>query len=102
MGSLYPLGLVSDATMPTDFRTVTPRMIVPDVDAAVAFLRSVFDATGDVMPGRPAELTIGDSVVMVSGVSDERPEPFPALLYVYVDDADAVHARAVAAGAETV
>src|SRR5213596_292397 len=87
--------------MPTEFRTVTPRMIVADVDAAVSFLRDVFGAQGDVEPGRPAELTIGDSVVMVSGVSEERPDPFPALLYVYVADADAVYERAVAAGAET-
>ena len=37
-----------------------------DVDAQVAWLRSVFGATGDVVAGRPAELRIGDSLVMVT------------------------------------
>ena len=83
---------------PAGFHTVTPRMIVSDVAAAAAFLAEVFGATGEVVDGRPAELTIGDSLVMVS---DGR-APFPAMLYVYVDDADATYERAVAAGAETI
>jgi uncharacterized glyoxalase superfamily protein PhnB len=48
--------------------------------------------------GRPAELHIGDSLVMVSPASPER-EPFPGFLYVYVDDADRAYQRALAAGA---
>jgi uncharacterized glyoxalase superfamily protein PhnB len=86
----------------TKLSTVTPRMIVEDVDAAVSFLRAVFGATGDVEPGRPVELTIGDSVLMISGLSDVRPTPFPAFLYVYVPDTDAAYERAVAAGAQTI
>ena len=82
---------------PPGFRTVTPRMIVADVDAAVRFLRDVFGATGEVVPGRPADVVIGDSLVMVSDGRD----PFPAMLYVYVDDVEVTYARAVAAGAET-
>ena len=61
------------------------------------FLRTVFDGVGDVVPGRPAEVRIGDSLVMV-GAAGER-EPFPAFLYVYVDDADRVYRRALDAGA---
>ena len=72
-------------------------MVVRDVAAAVAFLRSVFDATGEVSAGRPAEIIIGDSLVMVSP-STER-EPFPAFLYIYVDDAESRYRRAIAAGA---
>jgi uncharacterized glyoxalase superfamily protein PhnB len=72
-------------------------MVVADPDAAVEFLRAVFGATGTVHPGRPAELRIGDSLVMVSGTG-ERP-PFPALLYVYVADVDSTYERARAAGA---
>jgi uncharacterized glyoxalase superfamily protein PhnB len=85
-------------TPPSGFHTVTPRMIVADVEAAAAFLRAVFDATGEVVSGRPADLVVGDSLVMVSDGRD----PFPAFLYVYVDDADATYARAVAAGATTI
>ncbi len=50
--------------------------------------------------GRPAELRIGDSLVMVSGAGER--DLFPAFLYVYVDDADATFERAVAAGASTI
>ncbi|KAA0021802.1 VOC family protein [Antrihabitans cavernicola] len=74
-------------------------MVVADVGVAVDFLRTVFDAVGDVVPGRPAEVRIGDSLIMVSEVGER--EQFPALLYIYVDDADVTYRRAVEAGAET-
>lgn len=83
----------------TGYRSVTPRIVVSDVAAQVEFLRAVFDAHGVVEPGRPAEVHIGDSLIMVStaGVRDL----FPAFLYVYVDDADETCRRAVDAGAAT-
>jgi uncharacterized glyoxalase superfamily protein PhnB len=59
----------------------------------------VFGATGEVVSGRPAEITIGDSLVMVTP-STER-ELFPAFLYVYVDDADRRYQQALEAGATT-
>ena len=59
----------------------------------------MFDATGEIVPGRPAEIRIGDSLVIVTP-STER-DLFPAFLYVYVDDADATYRRAVAGGAQT-
>ncbi|NUR92337.1 MAG: VOC family protein, partial [Nonomuraea sp.] len=68
-------------------------MVVGNVAAAVGFLRTVFDAVGDVRDGRPAEVRIGDSLVMVTQAGER--EPFPAFLYEYVDDADRAHARAV-------
>jgi uncharacterized glyoxalase superfamily protein PhnB len=72
-------------------------MVVSDVATAAGFLRAVFDATGEVRDGRPAELRIGDSVVMVSAAGQR--ELFPAFLYVYVDDADGTYRRALTAGA---
>lgn len=75
-------------------------MVVSDVGAAVSFLHAVFDATGEATPGRPAEVRIGDSLVMVSP-SGER-EPFPAFLHVYVDDAEITYRRALAAGAVSI
>lgn len=77
--------------------SVTPRMVVSDVAAAAAFLRAVFGGTGEVQDGRPTEIRVGDSVVMVSATGQR--EPFPAFLYVYVDDADRAYHRALAAGA---
>jgi uncharacterized glyoxalase superfamily protein PhnB len=79
------------------FHSITPRIVVADAAAQVAFLRAVFDATGEYNVGRPAEMRIGDSLVMVSP-NDER-TLFPAFLYVYVEDADATYRRALAAGA---
>lgn len=74
--------------------------MVDDVDAQVRFLRHVFDARGDADPARPAEIRIGDSLLMISS-SGER-SAFPAFLYVYVDDADATFARAIEAGATVI
>ena len=81
------------------YRSVTPRLVVSDVAAQVDFLRAVFDATGEVEPGRPAEIRIGDSLIMLTPATER--ELFPAFLYVYVDDADQVYQRALAAGAAT-
>lgn len=92
--------MTANGIPPPGYHSVTPRMVVSDVVATAAFLRAVFGGTGDVREGRPAEIRIGDSLVMVSA-ADER-ELFPAFLYVYVEDADAAYGRALAAGAVTV
>jgi len=75
-------------------------MAVPDVSRQVEFLRAAFGAVGEVADGRPSELLIGDSLIMVGPIIDR--EPFPAFLYVYVDVVDRIYARALAAGAQTV
>lgn len=82
---------------PVGFHSVTPRMVVSDAVAAVEFLRDAFGVEGEVHAGRPAEVRIGDSVIMVTSVGER--ELFPAFLYVYVDDADRVYQRALGAGA---
>jgi PhnB protein len=82
---------------PLGFHTVTPRMVVSDAVAAVEFLGAVFGAVGEVHADRPAEVHIGDSLVMVTSAGER--EPFPAFLYVYVEDADSTYQRAIAAGA---
>lgn len=82
------------------FHTITPRIVVDDVEGLVRFLRDVFGATGDAQPDRPVELQIGDSLLMVSSTGER--DAFPALLYVYVEDADATYEAAVAHGAETI
>ena len=84
----------------TGFHSVNARIIAADVAAQIAFLRTVFDATGEHHADRPAEMRIGDSIVMVSPAAAR--EPFAAFLYVYVDDADAAYARAIAAGAASI
>jgi PhnB protein len=81
------------------FRSVTPRIVVDDVAAQVDFLRAVFGATGAVEPGRPAEMRIGDSLIMVSSTTDR--DSFRAFLYVYVDDVEQAYKRALDSGATT-
>ena len=79
------------------FHSVTPRIVVTDAAAQIAFLRAAFGATGEQPEGRPAEMRIGDAVILVSQAGAR--DAFPAFLYLYVDDADAGFARALAAGA---
>jgi uncharacterized glyoxalase superfamily protein PhnB len=88
------------AAPPEGYPNVIPRITVDDIKAQVSFLRDVFDAIGEVADGRPAELTVGDSMIMVGPTIDR--EPFPAFLYVYVDDADVRFQRAVGAGAQVI
>jgi tRNA-Thr(GGU) m(6)t(6)A37 methyltransferase TsaA len=89
--------MTKQVVLPSGSRSVMPRMVVPDVAAQVEFLRAVFDATGDIHADRPAEIHIGSSTVLISRAGQRQ--LFPAFLYVYVEDADSVYARALAAGA---
>jgi PhnB protein len=88
------------AFQPAGWRTVTPRIFTEDVRGLTAFMRAVFGATGRAAAGRPMEMRIGDSVVMVS--SDDVRETLPACLYVYVEDADKTYRKALGAGAKAV
>ncbi len=87
-------------TGPDGYHSLTPRIVVTDLAAQVEFLRRTFDASGDVVDGRPVELRIGDSLLMVAEAGER--DVFPAFLYVYVDDAEATYERAVASGASTI
>lgn len=86
---------------PDGWHTVTPRIIVRDPENLIAFIRKVFHGTGEFRPGRPAEIRIGDSMVMVSDGGAVR-ESAPAFLYVYVEDADSTFRRAIAANAVSI
>jgi PhnB protein len=82
---------------PDGWHSVTPRIIVPDAAGLVDFIRHVFDASGDYSPRAPAELRIGDSIIMVSDAGVR--EQMLSCLYVYVENADDTWQRAIAAGA---
>jgi uncharacterized glyoxalase superfamily protein PhnB len=86
---------------PQGWPTVVPRLVTSDVAGMVDFLKAVFDATGERRAGAPAEIRIGDSLVMVSDGGGLR-APRAGFLYVYVADTDAAWRRAVAAGARTI
>lgn len=51
---------------PAGRHTVIPRIITDDVAGLAGFLKTVFDAGGEPQSAAPTEMTIGDSVVMIS------------------------------------
>ena len=94
---------------PDGHHVVTPGASVSNAEKVLDFIQQAFD--GRVIerydgPGGSvahAEVMIGDSVVML-GEPMPGDNPMPAVLSLYVDDADAVDAayqRALAAGAES-
>ncbi|WP_329284019.1 VOC family protein [Streptomyces sp. NBC_00691] len=93
--------------VPQGYHTVTPWIISRDSLRLIDFLKRAFGAeelsclTGEDGSVQHAEVRIGDSVVMMF---DSRPEwpATPGFLRLYVDDADAAHRRAVAAGGTSV
>jgi uncharacterized glyoxalase superfamily protein PhnB len=89
--------------------TIIPALRYPDARAAIDFLVSAFGFTQhaghdqDGVIGH-AELRLDDAWVMLGDTragSADFP-PGPTTIYVVVDDPDAHHDRAVAAGAEIV
>lgn len=101
--------------IPDGYRTITPYLIVSDGAGAIAFYAKAFGAAERMRHTMPdgrighAELTIGDSMVMLA---DEFPEQnargpgalgfSPVGLHLFVADVDAVVARATGAGAAIV
>jgi PhnB protein len=83
---------------PEGWRTITPRIFTPDVDGLVAFLKAAFGAEGEIHAGRPVEVEIGDSFLMVSDGGGVR-RATPAFIHLYVPDTDDVYVRAIEAGA---
>jgi PhnB protein len=100
--------------IPDSYRRVTPCLVVRGAGKALEFYAAVFGATERMrFPGpggtvAHAEIQIGDSVVIVEDEVPERgteaPPPggvagSPSWLFIYVEDVDAVVARAVELGA---
>ena len=97
--------------IPDHLHTVTPRLAVGD--GAIEFYARAFGAEqlGDAFRGPDGELIhveirIGDSVVMLTGESDNARMPgggpVTAIMATYWEDVDAAWERALAAGAEVI
>ena len=92
--------------IPEGYHSVTPHLIVRGAAQLIDFLKQAFGAvekervpsSGPIMH---AEVKIGDSMVMMSDAMGEV-EPRPMVLFLYVEDSDAVYRRALQAGATTV
>ncbi|WP_327714772.1 VOC family protein [Streptomyces sp. NBC_00490] len=93
--------------IPDGYHTVTPWIISRDTAGLIDYLKAAFDAeeiarvVGDDGRIGHAEVRIGDSIVMPFDAPPHWP-PTPAFLRLYVEDADAAHRRAVAAGGTSV
>lgn len=94
------------------YTTLTPRLVVPDVDAARSFYTAVFDAVPGLRLEAPdgtvphAELTMAGLTLSLTQAGPDAPDPArlggsPVILTLLCDP-DAVAARAVAEGATMV
>jgi PhnB protein len=85
---------------PDGWHTVPPRIITSEPEEMVRFAKEVFRGQGEFHVNRPAEIRIGDSLILISDGSGLR-EPVSAFLYVYVENVDETWRRAVESEAET-
>jgi len=94
---------------PVGLEAVRPYLIVGDASAAIDFYTSVFGAEQVERHDTPqggvghAKLRFGETIVEIGehpGAVGREADPLPPVgLRLYVTDIDAVHARALAAGA---
>ncbi len=86
------------------FHTITPYLVVEGAAELIDFLKEAFGAEERRrVPGPDgklmhAEVRIGDSVIEL-GDGNESIRSRPSAIHLYVDDADALYRRAIAAGA---
>lgn len=98
--------------IPADMHSVTPHLVCAGAADAIAFYTKAFNAIElSRLPGPDgkvmhAQIRIGDSIVMLvdempdcGALSPKALKGTPVTLHLYVEDANAVFARAVGAGA---
>ena len=89
---------------PEGYHSLTPIITVEGAAALITFLKAVFDAKEEEVHKGPdgrvvhAELTIGDSILMLSDATPQFPA-FGNMINVYTEDVDATYELAIAAGA---
>lgn len=94
-------------SIPDGYHTVTPYLIVEGAQKLIDFLKQGFGAKETFsMPGPDgkighAEVKIGNSMVMLAD-ANPRWKATKTMLYLYVDDVDAVYKQAVTAGGKSV
>lgn len=91
---------------PAGSSTVSPYFIVHDGEKFLGFLKNVLGATeggvyrDDEGQIRHAELRLGESSIMFGGASGDWPAETGSV-FVYVEDTDAVYAKALAQGSQS-
>ena len=90
--------------IPEGYHTITPYLVVPDVQQMLDFTQRAFGAkVVEAQPGadgaiRHADVLIGDSHVMF-GLASEQHAAVAGMLYIYSEDTDALYRAAMEAGA---
>jgi PhnB protein len=89
------------------FRTMTPYLTAKEALELIEFMKKAFGAEEllrmrGANGGIHSEVRIGDSIVMVRGGRQWTGTPMPTSLWLFVEDADAVYASALAAGATSI
>lgn len=90
--------------IPEGYSTVTPYLVVEGASKLIDFAKQAFGAEErsrmDMPDGKVghAEIVIGDSIIMLSDAAGEW-KPIPAMIHLYVEDADKTYQRALEAGA---
>ena len=93
--------------VPEGFSTVTPYVVVVDVERLISFAKETFGAveeyrtTSSANGGAWCLMRIGDSRLVFTGGDLVKGREKLNALHVYVPDADAVYRRALEAGAES-
>ena len=93
--------------IPEGYPQLMPYLIVENVASFISFTQKVFDATEKFKTMRDehtimhAEISIGESVIMMADATDQFKQQ-NAGLFIYVDDCDTVFQRALDNGAITV
>jgi PhnB protein len=87
--------------VPDGYRTLSPYLVADGAEDLLEFVARVFETSErSRMTGAQGafhfEVEVGDSVLMIG---EGGGSSFPAMLHVYVADADAVYERALAEGA---
>src|SRR5882762_10146100 len=93
--------------IPEGYPQIMPYLIVENATAFIDFTQKVFDATEKFKTMRDehtimhAEISIGDSVIMMADATEQFTKQ-GAGLFIYVDDCDTVFQKALDNGATTV
>jgi len=93
--------------VPDGYNTVTPYLMIKGVERFTTFMADVFSATITEQLTQPdgsighTELRIGDSLIMLSEASEDRPA-MPTMLHLYIENVDETFDRAIKAGARAI
>lgn len=89
--------------IPEGYENVIPFLTCTGTEKVIEFCKKTFDAkltdiskSGDGTI-RHATIHINSSAVMLGEATKEHP-PMPSMMYIYVEDTDAVYAKGIAAG----